>query len=56
MWNPKYYDLGNYLNELICDNAHPKEPGIKYYFENWPADGEIEYLTRQYLELEENGG
>lgn len=21
-WNPRYYDLGNYLNEMVCDNAH----------------------------------
>lgn len=54
MWNPKYYDLGNYLNELVCDNAHPKPPGIKYYMENWPKDEEIEYLTSKYLLLEKN--
>ena len=53
-WNPKFYDLGNYLNELICDNAHPKPPYIKYYFENWPANDEIEYLTRQYVLLEKS--
>ena len=53
MWNPQYYDLGNYLNELVCDNAHPLEPGIKYYMENWPADAEIEYLTRHYVQLSE---
>ena len=32
MWNPKYSDLACYLNELVIDNAHPKHPGIKYYF------------------------
>merc|ERR1712060_1010502 len=41
MWNPMYYDLGNYLNEWICDNAHPRDPGIHYYFDNWPAESEI---------------
>ena len=55
MWNPKFYDLGNYLNELVIDNAHPKSPGIKYYFENWPGEDEIEYLTKQYLMLEKSG-
>ena len=54
MWNPQYYDLGNYLNEMICDNAYAKEPGIKYYMENWPKDDEIEYLTKQYMMLEKN--
>ena len=52
MWNPKYYDLGNYLNEVVVDNAHPKPPGVKAYFENWPTDSEIEYLTKQYVMLE----
>ena len=47
-WNPRYYDLGNYLNEWICDNAHPAPPGITYYFTNWPTDDEIESLTREY--------
>ena len=41
-----------YLNELVIDNAHPKHPGIKYYFQNWPTEGEIEYLTKQYMMLE----
>ena len=55
MWNPKYYDLGNYLNELVIDNAHPKPPGIKYYFENRATEHDIEYLTKQYVMLEKQG-
>ena len=30
-WNPLTYDLGNYLNEHVCDNAHPEGCGIAYY-------------------------
>ena len=52
-WNPMYYDLGVYLNEMMCDNAHPKAPGIKIYEENWPSDAEIETITRLYWELNE---
>jgi len=47
--------LGNYLNELVCDNAYPLEPGIKYYMKNWPTDAEIEYLTRNYVQLANKG-
>ena len=31
MWNPQYYDLANYLNELVLDNAYPKGTGVAYY-------------------------
>mgnify|MGYP001213050058 CR=1 FL=1 len=55
MWNPQYYDLANYLNELIVDNAYPKGTGVAYYMENWPGDEEIEYLTRQYFKLSSPG-
>lgn len=48
MWNPKYYDVANYLNEFVCDNAHPCEPGVTYYPSNWPTEGEIVALTREY--------
>ena len=51
MWNPQYYDIGNYLNELTCDNAYPKGSGVRYYLENWPTDEEIESITREYFML-----
>ena len=38
MWNPQYYDLANYLNEFVCDNAYPKGTGVAYYMDNWPTD------------------
>lgn len=37
-WNPVQFDLANYLNELMLDNAHPKGNGIKYYLENNASD------------------
>ena len=51
MWNPMYYDLGNYFNEWICDNAHQEAPGIKYYMDNWATDHEIESLVKEYYLL-----
>lgn len=31
-WNPKWYDLANYLNEFCCDNASASSTCcIKYY-------------------------
>ena len=51
MWNPQYYDLGNYFNEMICDNAYPQGTGVAYFMSNWPTEQEIETLTRKYWEL-----
>ena len=44
-WNPLTFDLANYLNEYIVDNAYPKGTGIAYYHENAPESWEIEYLV-----------
>ena len=52
MWNPWCYDMGNYLNEWVCDNAYPCHPGVTYCFDNWPTDAEIESLIKQYWLLE----
>ena len=46
-----YFDLGVYLNELVCDNAHPKGTGVAYYMQNWSTNEEIEYMTRKLFEL-----
>jgi thiamine kinase-like enzyme len=47
-WNPRTYDLGNYLNELVCDNAHPEGCGIKHYPENAPSEATIELFVKSY--------
>ena len=44
-WNPLTFDLANYLNEYIVDNAYPKGTGIAYVHENAPEPWEIEYLV-----------
>jgi thiamine kinase-like enzyme len=44
------YDLANYLNEIVFDNAHPSDNGIKFYIDNFPTDQEITYLIKCYLE------
>ena len=51
MWNPMCYDLGNYLNEMVCDNSYPYGVGIRFYWENWPSDEEIELITKHYFKL-----
>ena len=52
MWNPQYYDLAIYLNELVADNAYPGGNGIAYYLSNWAEEREIEFLTQKYFELQ----
>ena len=39
-WNPVQFDLADYLNELMVDNAYPKGCGIAYYPENNATDQE----------------
>ena len=54
-WNPLTYDLGNFLNEYCCDNAHPEGSGTRHYPENMPSDDQIEYLVRCYFECSMEG-
>ena len=51
MWNPMCYDLGNYLNEMVCDNSYPHGVGIRFYWENQASDEEIELITKHYFKL-----
>ena len=48
-WNPVQYDLANYLNEFMLDNAHPKGCGIAYYPDNQATDLERQSMLKQYL-------
>ena len=34
-WNPRAFDLANYFNETMLDNAYPLGNGIKYYLQNF---------------------
>ena len=47
-WNPKMYDLANYLNEWCCDNNYPAACGIAHFLQNWPTEEEIVAVTRTY--------
>ena len=51
-WNPQAYDLACYLNEMVCDNAHPHGCGVKHYMRNFPSNAEIERMTAWYAALE----
>ena len=46
MWNPEYYDIGNYLNEFVMDNAYPFDNGIALYPRNFPTNKEIEQIVK----------
>ena len=52
MWNPRMYDLANYLNEWCCDNNYPQAPGIAHFLQNFPTEDEIVSLTWHYYKLE----
>uniref|UniRef100_A0A7S3ML58 Choline kinase n=1 Tax=Favella ehrenbergii TaxID=182087 RepID=A0A7S3ML58_9SPIT len=52
MWNPRMYDLANYLNEMCCDNAYPAGTGVAHFLENWATEEEIVNITRLYYQLE----
>lgn len=50
-WNTWTYDLAHFLNEFTFDNAHPEQPYIKYYPENFPTKTEMESLIKEYLKV-----
>lgn len=39
-WAPRAYDLANYCNETMLENAYPLKNGIKYYLRNFIKDEE----------------
>ena len=49
-WNPFVYDLANYIDECMLDNAYPKGVGVKVYYNNLPTAPEREILYRAFLE------
>ena len=48
IWNPRYYDIAAYINEMVCDNAHPSPKKLAYFFANWATEDELISLARQY--------
>ena len=47
--NPRAFDLANYCNETVIDNAYPLRNGIAYYLENFIKDEEQTLLLTEYL-------
>ena len=50
-WNPRFFDLGNYINEFVSDYTHPIAPGIHFYWSNMATNEEIESIVREYWTL-----
>jgi len=49
-WNPRAYDIAQFINECVVDLAHPGPTGIKYYYNNFPSGEERDELCRYYCE------
>ena len=52
----KSWDLANYINETMFDNAHPYSPWTEWYPENMLEESEIINLVRVYIEALKNAG
>ena len=48
-WEPRAFDLANYINESMLDNAYPMKNGIALYLDNFMNDREQEILFKEYL-------
>ena len=49
-WNPMAFDLANYLNECMLENAYPLKNGINWYTENIMQGNELEGMIKRYME------
>ena len=50
-WNVFVWDIANYFNEMVLDNAHPKGNGVKVYLSNFPNKDEREQLCKYMLKI-----
>jgi thiamine kinase-like enzyme len=48
-WNPMAMDLAVYINEVMIDNSHPGENGVKEYIDNAMSAQEQERLIKSYM-------
>lgn len=48
-WNPMAFDLANYINETMLDNAYPLDNGIAWYLDNCMTDQEARAMTVVYM-------
>ena len=51
-WQPRAFDLANYLNEVAFDNVYPYKKGIALYTQNLMGEAEIRDFLTQYLRHE----
>lgn len=50
-WNPMAFDLANYVNETMLDNAYPEKDGIAWYVDNCMSHSEIRDMSARYLQV-----
>ena len=50
-WNPMAFDLGNYLNECMLENAYPHKNGINWYIENVMLENELQHMVQKYMQI-----
>jgi len=48
-WNPMAMDIAVYINEVMIDNSHPGENGVKEYIDNAMSVSECERLIKAYM-------
>jgi thiamine kinase-like enzyme len=51
-WQPRAFDLANYLNEVAFDNTYPYNKGIALYPQNLMGEAEVRDFLTQYLRHE----
>ena len=48
-WNPMAMDIAIYINEVMIDNSHPCDNGVKEYIDNAMTEHEVEKLIKCYM-------
>lgn len=48
-WNPMAMDVAIYINEVMIDNSHPCDNGVKEYIDNAMSDLEVERIIKCYM-------
>lgn len=48
-WNPMAMDLAVYINEVMIDNSHPGNNGVKEYLDNQMTEWEQEQMIKNYM-------
>ena len=48
-WNPMAYDIANFVNESMVDNAYPAKNGVAWFPDNMLTVSEIAKMGSHYL-------